>query len=96
MAELSFGHNLRAKRKEVVNNTLTFLPWAQGCLTACAPAKTPFPNCTGARASSGVAAAAEELAARASQQAIAEFGQVRLNSTQRGILAVALRDDDRA
>jgi len=38
MAELSFGHNLRAKRKEVVNNTLSFLPWAQGCLTACAPA----------------------------------------------------------
>ncbi len=41
MAELSFGHNLRAKRKEVVNNTLSFLPWAQGCLTACAPAGTP-------------------------------------------------------
>jgi len=41
MAELSFGHNLRAKRKEVVNNTLSFLPWAQGCLTACAPADTP-------------------------------------------------------
>ena len=41
MAELSFGHNLRAKRKEVVNNTLTFLPWAQGCLTACAPANAP-------------------------------------------------------
>jgi len=35
MAELSFGHNLRAKRKEVVTNTLSFLPWAQGCLTAC-------------------------------------------------------------
>eukprot|EP00288_Rhodomonas_lens_P001346 CAMPEP_0177722370 /NCGR_PEP_ID=MMETSP0484_2-20121128/17645_1 /TAXON_ID=354590 /ORGANISM="Rhodomonas lens, Strain RHODO" /LENGTH=187 /DNA_ID=CAMNT_0019234739 /DNA_START=197 /DNA_END=756 /DNA_ORIENTATION=+ len=37
MAELSFGHNLRAKRKEVVTNTLSFLPWAQGCLTACGP-----------------------------------------------------------
>ncbi|KAJ1472943.1 hypothetical protein T484DRAFT_1838275, partial [Baffinella frigidus] len=37
MAELSFGHNLRAKRKEVVNNTLSFLPWAQGCFTGCAP-----------------------------------------------------------
>ena len=41
MAELSFGHNLRAKRKEVVSNTLSFLPWAQGCLTACAPASAP-------------------------------------------------------
>jgi hypothetical protein len=41
MAELSFGHNLRAKRKEVVNNTISFLPWAQGCLTACAPATVP-------------------------------------------------------
>uniref|UniRef100_A0A7S4JGL7 Enoyl reductase (ER) domain-containing protein n=1 Tax=Guillardia theta TaxID=55529 RepID=A0A7S4JGL7_GUITH len=37
MAELSFGHNLRAKRKEVINNTLNFLPWAQGCFTACGP-----------------------------------------------------------
>ena len=32
----------------------------------------------------------------ASQQAIAEFGQVRLDSTQRGILAVALRDVKRS
>jgi len=37
MAELSFGHNLRAKRKEVVNNTVSFLPWAAGCFTGCAP-----------------------------------------------------------
>ena len=29
MAELSFGHNLRAKRKEVVTSALNLLPWAQ-------------------------------------------------------------------
>eukprot|EP00291_Cryptomonas_curvata_P015762 CAMPEP_0172151734 /NCGR_PEP_ID=MMETSP1050-20130122/404_1 /TAXON_ID=233186 /ORGANISM="Cryptomonas curvata, Strain CCAP979/52" /LENGTH=122 /DNA_ID=CAMNT_0012819893 /DNA_START=8 /DNA_END=373 /DNA_ORIENTATION=- len=40
MAELSFGHNLRAKRKDVVNSALNFLPWAQGCLGGIVPGST--------------------------------------------------------
>ena len=32
MAELSFGHNVRAKKTEVVAGALNLLPWAQGCL----------------------------------------------------------------
>ena len=32
MAELSFGHNVRAKKKEVEKSALNLLPWAQGCL----------------------------------------------------------------
>ena len=32
MAELSFGHNVRAKKTEIVSGALNLLPWAQGCL----------------------------------------------------------------
>eukprot|EP00291_Cryptomonas_curvata_P011906 CAMPEP_0172192594 /NCGR_PEP_ID=MMETSP1050-20130122/24424_1 /TAXON_ID=233186 /ORGANISM="Cryptomonas curvata, Strain CCAP979/52" /LENGTH=258 /DNA_ID=CAMNT_0012867933 /DNA_START=103 /DNA_END=876 /DNA_ORIENTATION=- len=32
MAELSFGHNVRAKKTELVSGALNLLPWAQGCL----------------------------------------------------------------
>ena len=29
---MSFGHNVRAKKKEIVSSALNLLPWAQGCL----------------------------------------------------------------
>eukprot|EP00282_Hemiselmis_andersenii_P034972 CAMPEP_0169436246 /NCGR_PEP_ID=MMETSP1042-20121227/5488_1 /TAXON_ID=464988 /ORGANISM="Hemiselmis andersenii, Strain CCMP1180" /LENGTH=195 /DNA_ID=CAMNT_0009546931 /DNA_START=139 /DNA_END=723 /DNA_ORIENTATION=+ len=93
-AELSFGHNLRAKKKEVLTSAVSFLPWAQGCFSA-------LPGCTTERPGGGIEAPPnaqtvdfKDAPARMLGVALHEYGSPHQFKVQLCALPRELRDSE--